>query len=135
MIDFWEVVKQCSVGEVIDERDYDRLLWKNISELVNKYDIEYDPENIITAGNKLADRAYEAAIELFLNLGFSALIPDSAEMNWRPERGLGYRSHSICLARCVRQLLATLISSTNLWQLRLQGRVQKCFSANCVSCS
>ena len=73
MVDFWEVVKRCSVGEVLDERDYDRLLWKNISELIDKYDIKYDPEYIVTTDNKLADRAFAAGMELFLNLGFYCL--------------------------------------------------------------
>jgi methylamine--corrinoid protein Co-methyltransferase len=70
MVDFWEVLKRCSVGEVLDERDYDRLLWKNIAVLVDKYDIKYDPESIVPTDNELADRAFAAAMELFLNLGF-----------------------------------------------------------------
>jgi methylamine--corrinoid protein Co-methyltransferase len=73
MIDFWEVVERCSVGEVINENDYDKLLWKNVSELTDKYDIKFDPEYIIPNDDELADRAFEAGVELFLRMGFFCL--------------------------------------------------------------
>lgn len=73
MIDFWDVVERCSSGEVMKEGDYDKLLWKNVSELTEKYDIRCDPERIVPDDDELADRAYEAGVELFLRMGFFCL--------------------------------------------------------------
>ena len=40
MIDFWEVVQRCSTGERMKEAEYDKLLWKNVSDLIEKFDIQ-----------------------------------------------------------------------------------------------
>jgi methylamine--corrinoid protein Co-methyltransferase len=73
MVDFWEVVDRCSRGERMKEPDYDALLWKNVSELTKKFDIRCDTENVIPSDDALADRAFEAGVELFLRMGFYCL--------------------------------------------------------------
>jgi hypothetical protein len=73
MIDFWDVIERCSRGERMKEPDYDALLWKNVSELIEKYDIHRDPEVVVPADDALADRAFEAGVELFLRMGFYCL--------------------------------------------------------------
>jgi methylamine--corrinoid protein Co-methyltransferase len=73
MIDFWDVVERCRSGERMKEPEYDALLWKNTSELIKSHDIVHDPEQIIPDDDALADRAYEAGVELFLRMGFYCL--------------------------------------------------------------
>ena len=73
MISFWEVVERCSKGERMPESGYDALLYKNVTELVKKYKIVYDPEQIVPSDDDLADRAYQAAVELFIRVGFYCL--------------------------------------------------------------
>jgi len=73
MIGFWDVVERCSSGEWMRESDYDALLYRNVSELTGKYDLKFDPESIIPSDDALADRAFEAGIELFLRMGFYCL--------------------------------------------------------------
>ncbi len=73
MVSFWDVVDRCNKGERMQESDYDALLYKNVSELVKKYKIVYDPEQIVPSDNDLADRAYMAAIDLFARIGFYCL--------------------------------------------------------------
>jgi methylamine--corrinoid protein Co-methyltransferase len=73
MVDFWDVVERCRRGERMKEPDYDALLWKNVSELKTEYDIAFDPEQVVPDDDALADRAYEAGVELFLRMGFYCL--------------------------------------------------------------
>ena len=73
MIDFWEVVERCSTGQRMKESDYDTLLWKSVSKLTGKYDIKFDPDQIIPQDDALADRAWQAGLELFLEVGFYCL--------------------------------------------------------------
>lgn len=70
MIDFWEVVERSEKGERMEESDYDIFLYKNVSELIKKYDIRFDPDQVVPSDDGLADRAFEAALELFLEVGF-----------------------------------------------------------------
>ncbi len=73
MLSFWDVVERCDQGERMEEGDYDLLLWKHVSELVKKYDIRFNPEQVIPNDDSLADRAFEAAMELFVRIGFYCL--------------------------------------------------------------
>ena len=85
MTDFWDVVERCHEGERINESDYDALLWKNVSELIEKYDLQFDEGCIIPDDDSLADRAYEAGVELFLRMGLSPR--GRASTQDRPARG------------------------------------------------
>ncbi|GAG50352.1 unnamed protein product, partial [marine sediment metagenome] len=73
MITFWEVLERCGKGQRMQESDYDALLYKSVSKLIEKYDIKFDPEQIVPDDDSLADRAYEAAVELFEQVGFYCL--------------------------------------------------------------
>ncbi len=73
MMTFWDVVERCISGERMKESQYDALLWRNVSELVEKYEIAFDPDQIIPSDDSLADRAYEAGLELFSRVGFYCL--------------------------------------------------------------
>jgi hypothetical protein len=73
MIDFWEVLERCEKGERMKVDDYDLFLWENVSEITKKYDIFFDRNHVVPDDDGLADRAYEAAFELFLRVGFYCL--------------------------------------------------------------
>ncbi len=70
MITFWDVVERCDRGERMSESDFDRMLWENVRALTEKYDIHFDGETPVPSDDGLADRAYQAALELFLATGF-----------------------------------------------------------------
>lgn len=69
MINFWEVIKRSEKGPFIKEGEFDRKVGKVASQLVKKYDIRYDPEQVVPSDDDLADRVYQAGLELFLELG------------------------------------------------------------------
>jgi methylamine---corrinoid protein Co-methyltransferase len=69
MIDFWDAADQCETGEYIKEADFDRKVAPLAKELVRKYDIAYNPEQVIPSDDALADRLFQAGVELFLELG------------------------------------------------------------------
>lgn len=69
MMDFWDFMNRTEAGQIINEQDYDRKIGKVAGEMVKKYDIRYTPEDPVPSDDALADRVFEAAIELFLKLG------------------------------------------------------------------
>ncbi len=69
MIDFWEVVKRSENGKLMEERDFDRLVGRVSKEVIKKYDIKYDPEDVVTSDDNLADRLFDGAVEYFLEVG------------------------------------------------------------------
>ena len=54
----------------MSESDFDAMLWQNVRALIEKYDIHFDGETAVPSDDGLADRAYQAALELFLATGF-----------------------------------------------------------------
>ena len=73
MISFWDAVERCDTGERLNEGDYDLQLWQAANELIEKYDIHFDADHVVPADDGLADRAYQAGLELFLKVGFYCL--------------------------------------------------------------
>ena len=69
MIDFWEVVRRSEKGPFVKEDEFDRRVGRLARQFVEKYAIRYDPEQVIPADDDLADRVYQAGLELFLELG------------------------------------------------------------------
>lgn len=70
MVTFWDVVERTSKGERMKESDFDAMLYQHVRELTEKYDIHFDGETAVPDDDGLADRAYQAALELFLATGF-----------------------------------------------------------------
>ena len=73
MITFWDVVERCDKGDRMKESDYDARLWKSAKRLVDKFEIRFDPEQVIPDDDELADRAFAAGLELFQEVGFYCL--------------------------------------------------------------
>jgi len=88
MIDFWDVYKRSETGPFIKEQEFDRKVGTVAGQLVRKHEIRFDPEQVIPSDDGLADRMYQAAVELFLELGIycrdsSRLIQFSRqELEW-----------------------------------------------------
>jgi hypothetical protein len=70
VVTFWDVVERTSHGERMKESDFDAMLYQNVRALIEKYDIHFDGETAVPSDDGLADRAYQAALELFLATGF-----------------------------------------------------------------
>ena len=66
---FEEILLRTKEGPIIEEKTFDMSLFRKTQELQKKYDIKYDPENPLDVTGALADRVYEAGMELFLDLG------------------------------------------------------------------
>ena len=70
MISLSEVVKRAMTGSICSEKEFDmEILVPEISRVVEKYEIKFDPENPIPSDNDLADRVWKAAVEFYTNVG------------------------------------------------------------------
>jgi methylamine--corrinoid protein Co-methyltransferase len=67
--DFIEVIKRAESGEAMKEADYDKRLGRKALSLMRQYEIHFDPQCVIPTDDALADRIYQAAVNLFLELG------------------------------------------------------------------
>lgn len=64
-----EIVQRSENGPYQKETDYDLTLAKTVMKLVKKYGIVYDPQTLVPSDDGLADRIYQAAIDLVLAMG------------------------------------------------------------------
>jgi methylamine--corrinoid protein Co-methyltransferase len=69
MVGFWDVYKRSETGTFIKEQDFDKQVGTVASQLVAKHGIRFDREQVIPSDDGLADEVYQAAVELFLELG------------------------------------------------------------------
>jgi methylamine--corrinoid protein Co-methyltransferase len=69
MIEFWDVIGRSESGPLVKEKEFDLRVGQVARQMIEKYDIKYDPQNIIPADDGLADRVYQAGLDLFLELG------------------------------------------------------------------
>ncbi len=76
MINFYEVIDRAMTGKYCTNEEFELELFSTkVRELVKKYDIMYDPQNPIPSDDNLADRVFEAGIELYKEVG--TYCPDS----------------------------------------------------------
>lgn len=64
------ITKRALEGQYMEEQDFDFRLMKRTKELVKEHGLKFNPEEIITMDDSMADDAYKAGMELFLELGF-----------------------------------------------------------------
>lgn len=69
MITFWDIVGRCEKGPFLKEEEFDWQIGLLARQFAKKYDIRFDPEQVISADDDLADRLYQAGFDLFLELG------------------------------------------------------------------
>ncbi|MFQ6080356.1 MAG: monomethylamine:corrinoid methyltransferase [Candidatus Bathyarchaeia archaeon] len=65
-----EVLERAETGPICLEKDFDlKILYSKLQSVLKQHDIKFDPENIIPDDNSLADDIWEAALELYLEVG------------------------------------------------------------------
>lgn len=70
MISFLEVLERATTGPMISAKEYDlKVFIPAVREVVKKYKIKFDPENPCSSDDDLADRVYQAALELYAKVG------------------------------------------------------------------
>jgi methylamine--corrinoid protein Co-methyltransferase len=69
MIGFWDVIDRSESGPLFKEKQFDMQLSGVARRLAQKYDIRYDPQQVVPDDDNLADRLYQAALDLILEVG------------------------------------------------------------------
>jgi methylamine--corrinoid protein Co-methyltransferase len=64
-----EIVNRSETGPYAAESDFDLMLVRKIPELVAEHGIKFDPDVLVPADDDMADRLYQAAVELFVEIG------------------------------------------------------------------
>lgn len=64
-----EILARSKHGPIVDEKTFDMALFKKTQELQKKYNIKYDPEHPLDINGDMADRVFQAGVELFLAQG------------------------------------------------------------------
>ena len=66
----WEMMERSKTGPHMDEEDFlPKLFTPTLRELIKKYEIKYDPETPVPTDDHMADRIWQAAWELFREVG------------------------------------------------------------------
>ncbi len=70
MYNMWEFLERAHTGPFCENDDFNyKIFMPKVQEVVKKYDIKFDPQNPVPADDDLADRVWQAAVELFLEAG------------------------------------------------------------------
>lgn len=64
-----EIVRRSENGPYMKESQYDLTLAKTVMKLVQDYELSYDPQILVPSDDDLADRLYQASLDLFLEMG------------------------------------------------------------------
>jgi methylamine--corrinoid protein Co-methyltransferase len=95
-----EVLHRAETGPIIDEAEFERkLVAPTIRSLLNKYDIRYDKSVIVPSDDDLADRVFQAGLELASEVGMFCQST-SRRINWTRnelEEGLRFCPHEVTL--------------------------------------
>src|SRR4030067_3797035 len=63
------VVKRSENGPFMKEPDFERALSKRTAELIKQYGLKFNPQTPIPSDDEMADRLYQAGVDLFVELG------------------------------------------------------------------
>ena len=70
MISFLDVLDRAANGPIVSVKDYDmKRFIPKVQEIVKKYKIKCDPKNPCPWDDDLADRVYQAAMDLYIDVG------------------------------------------------------------------
>jgi methylamine--corrinoid protein Co-methyltransferase len=70
MVNFFEVIRRALNGPYYTEEDFAmKVVVPKLKEVLEKYDIRYDPEKVVPHDNKLADDVFQAGLDLFIGAG------------------------------------------------------------------
>jgi methylamine--corrinoid protein Co-methyltransferase len=66
---FHEILLRTKEGPLVEQKEFDMSLFRNTQELQKSYDIHYDPEQPLDLQGTMADRLFEAGVELYVRQG------------------------------------------------------------------
>ena len=67
----WEIIDRARTGKFMDEDDFlPRHFSPTLKKLIKKYEIKYDPKTPCPTDDAMADRIWQAAWELFREIGY-----------------------------------------------------------------
>jgi len=70
MVGFTEVISRAYTGSHYSEKEYNlKIFAPKVKEIVEKYEIKYDPENVVPGDDDLADRVFKGGVELYTHVG------------------------------------------------------------------
>ena len=70
MIGFFEVIRRAQNGPYCTEQDFAmKILVPKLRALIQEYDVRYDPETPVPSDDSLADRVWQAGVELCAQVG------------------------------------------------------------------
>lgn len=64
-----EIYQRSRTGKFMKEVEFDLMLAKRTNELLQDYNIKFDPNNVVPADDDLADRVFQAGLQLFVDIG------------------------------------------------------------------
>ena len=64
-----EIVNRSENGQYIKEAAFDLTLARKVAELVKKHGIKFNPKSLVPRDDDMADRLYQAGLELFVEMG------------------------------------------------------------------
>ena len=70
---FFETMERADRGKRVKEEDFDLAIFSRAKEIVEKYEIQYDPKNPVPANDAMADRLFEAGMEFAEETGLWVL--------------------------------------------------------------
>ena len=70
MISFWQVMDRAyNTGPLMKVEKFDMEVFRKATDLKNKFGVQFNPEIPVPENDDLADRVFQAGIELFLEVG------------------------------------------------------------------
>ncbi len=67
----WEIIDRARTGKFMDEEDFlPKHFSPTLKKLIKKYEIKYDPQNPSPTDDAMADRIWQAAWDLFREVGY-----------------------------------------------------------------
>jgi methylamine--corrinoid protein Co-methyltransferase len=66
----WELMERANTGPFCEDEDFlHKIFMPKMNEVIEKYEIKYDPNHPVPADDDLADRVWQAAVEFFVDVG------------------------------------------------------------------
>lgn len=65
----FEMLDRADNGPRMREEEFDKAIFPKVKELIEKYDIEYDPDHVIPEDDDMVDRLFAAGMELAVEMG------------------------------------------------------------------
>lgn len=64
-----EIFRRSRAGKYMNETEYDLMVARQVQELVEEYEISYDPELVCPSDDAMADRVFQAGLQLLADVG------------------------------------------------------------------